>query len=86
MILLHLRYPERLQTYGMIIIIFIILGLLYSITTSLLTYSANHLTVKSFIWMEENIYKICHIKCVSAFLQYIMSDFFSDENNKALYH
>ena len=43
----------------------LLLGLLYSIATSLLAYSANHLTE-----IEENIYKICHIKCVSEFLHY----------------
>ena len=43
----------------------LLLGLLYSITTSLLAYSAYHLTE-----IEENIYKICHIKCVSEFLHY----------------
>ena len=43
----------------------ILLGLPYSITTSLLAYSAYHLTE-----IEENIYKICHIKCVSEFLHY----------------
>ena len=43
----------------------LLLGLLYSITTSLLAYSANDLTE-----IEENIYKICHIKCVSEFLHY----------------
>ena len=43
----------------------ILLGLLYFITTSFLTYSANHLTE-----IEENIYKICHIKCISEFLHY----------------
>ena len=31
----------------------------------ILAYSANHLTE-----IEENIYKICHIKCVSEFLHY----------------